>query len=345
MSRPVYLVGSVPMADAGEVFRTIGGKLGSHLRWLPDGETGERLDWITWLEPIFRDDPALMPSGKLFRVHDGADPHVRYTLRPGKKPSDVTFANLFYADKAIQSYAALREAKRDGAVPAHVKLQVDLVPAHSVLWLYVEDDLQAALDPIYNAAVKREIDKIAAAIPASDVAIQLDVASAVFARLQRGQASSYGATKSDMQARFADILIDLAGHVPAGIDLLFHFCYGDANHKHVVEPTDMGDMVDLANELTRRVPRPIQLIHMPVPRDRSDDAYFEPLRRLALSAETLLVLGLVHHTDGLDGTRRRMATAQRYRRDFGIGTECGFGRRRVETIPELIDIHAKAAEV
>ncbi len=345
MSRPVYLVGSVPMADAEAVFRTIGGRLGPHLKWLPDGETGERLDWITWLEPIFRDDPALMPSGKMFRVHEGADPHVRYMLRPGKKPSDVAFANLYYADKAIKSYATLSRLKREGIVPAHVKLQVDLVPAHSVLWLYIEDDLQPALDPIYNQAVKREMDKLAAAIPSSDLAIQLDVASAVFARLQRGQASSYGASKADMQARFADILIDLAGHVPASVDLLFHFCYGDANHKHVVEPTAMGDMVDLANELARRVPRSIQMIHMPVPRDRSDDAYFEPLRRLALSPETLLVLGLIHHTDGLAGTRRRMETAKRYRPEFGIATECGFGRRRVETIPDLIDLHAQAAEV
>ena len=130
-----------------------------------------------------------------------------------------------------------------------------------------------------------------------------------------------------------------------GVDLLFHFCYGDANHKHVVEPTDMADMVDLANELTRRVSRPIQMIHMPVPRDRSDDAYFEPLRRLALPPATLLCLGLVHHTDGLDGTRRRIEAAQRYRCDFGIATECGFGRRRPETIADLIDIHAQAADL
>jgi hypothetical protein len=27
--------------------------LGPHLKSIPDGETGERLDWITWLEPVF----------------------------------------------------------------------------------------------------------------------------------------------------------------------------------------------------------------------------------------------------------------------------------------------------
>lgn len=344
MTRTVYLVGSVPMSSAETAMRAVAGRLAPNLKWLPDGETGERLDWITWLEPIFRDNPALMPSGRMFRVHEGADPHVRYMLRPGKTVEDIKLDNLLYADTAIQSYAAFTKLKREGVIPAAVKLQVDLVPAHSVLWLFVEDDLQAGLDPIYNAAVKCEMDKLAKAIPADQLAIQLDVASAVFARLQRGEPSSYGASKIDMQARFADILVDLAGHVARDIDLLLHFCYGDANHKHVVEPTDMGDMVELANALSARIARPIQLIHMPVPRDRSDPAYFVPLRRLRLQPETLLCLGLVHHTDGIEGTRQRLETACQFRSDFAIATECGFGRRRPDTIPELLEIHARAAE-
>ena len=63
----------------------------------------------------------------------------------------------------------------------------------------------------------------------------------------------------------------------------------------------MGDMVEFANRVARQIKRPIQLIHMPVPRNRADDAYFEPLRKLKLRPETQLCLGLVHHTDGLDG--------------------------------------------
>lgn len=343
MARTVYLVGSVPLSSAEEVFRTVAGTLGDRLKWLPDGETGERLDWITWLEPIFAASSALEPSGRMFQVHAGASPHTRYTLKPGKRVEDVTFDNLFYADNAIASYAVFSKLKRDGVIPGHVKFQCDLVPAHSVLWLYVEDDLQAALDPIYNQAVKREIDKLARAIPSSELAIQFDVASAVFARLERAQASSYGADKQETQQRFSDILVDLAMHVPADIDLLFHFCYGDAGHKHVVEPTDMADMVAMANSLSRRITRPIQLIHMPVPRDRSDDAYFEPLRGLELQPQTGVCLGLVHYTDGIEGTRRRLNVARRFVPEFAIGTECGFGRRQPETIPALLDIHAVAA--
>ena len=156
------------------------------------------------------------------------------------------------------------------------------MPAHSVIWLFLVDALHAPIDPLYNDALKREIDKIAAAIPHDELAIQFDVASAVFARLERNEASSYGRSKAEMQDTFANILVDLGNRVPADVDLLYHLCYGDSNHRHVVEPTDMADMVDFANRVSRQIARPIQLIHMPVPRNRSDDAYFAPLQRLKL---------------------------------------------------------------
>jgi hypothetical protein len=135
----------------------------------------------------------------------------------------------------------------------------------------------------------------------------------------------------------------LAEHVPAGIELLFHFCYGDAGHRHVVEPTDMGDMVEFANRLSRQVTRAIHLVHMPVPRNRADEAYFAPLERLKLEAGTELCLGLIHHSDGVDGTMRRLATAKKFRSAFSLATECGFGRREPATLPQLLRIHAQVA--
>jgi hypothetical protein len=343
MARGVHLVGSVPLSNACEVFETVSAVLGPWLKRMPDGETGERSDWITWLEPVFAESPTLERSDEVFRVHPTATPRIRYRLKRGTSAAQVTFNNLFYADIAARSYREFAELKRQAKISARCRFQVDLVPAHSVLWLYLQDDLHAPLDPVYNAALKREIDKIAAAIPHDQLAIQFDVASAVFARLQRGDANSYGRTKAEMQDSFTGILSDLGNHVPVGIELMFHFCYGDSNHRHVVEPTDMGDMVELANRLTKRIRRPIDLIHMPVPRDRSDDAYFAPLKRLALASATELSLGLVHYTDGIAGTRKRLATAKKHVKDFSIATECGFGRRPPETIPELLRVHAEAA--
>jgi hypothetical protein len=345
MSRSVHLVGSVPLADAAAVFETVGAALGPRLKRIPDGETGERGDWITWLEPVFAKHPKLEKSDELFRLHAAATPRIRYRLKRGVIPDDITFENLFYADNAARSYKAFVKARDEGKIPKGCKFQVDLVPAHSVIWMFLQDDLHASLDPIYNDAVKHEIEKLQATIPHDDLAIQFDVASAVFARLERNDKSAYGQSKEEMYEKFSSILIDLANHVPKTIELLFHFCYGDSNHRHVVEPTDMADMVELANRLTYGIRRPIQLIHMPVPRNRTDDAYFAPLKDLSLNPETELSLGLVHHTDGLAGTKARMTAAQKVVRDFSIATECGFGRRDPATLPELLRIHAQAADL
>jgi len=99
----------------------------------------------------------------------------------------------------------------------------------------------------------------------------------------------------------------------------------------------------VANAISAGVTRTINWIHMPVPRDRSDDAYFAPLRNLKLHPETELYLGLVHFTDGVEGTRQRIATAVQYVPTFGVATECGLGRRPPETIATLLRIHSEVA--
>ena len=345
MSHDVYLVGSVPLGNAEQVFRTVSAAFGSKLKRVPDGETGERSDWITWLRPVFSENPAFELSDEIFRLHETAPPVRRYKLRPGYSIQDVKINNLFYADIAANSYRTFRKLKDAGEIPPGTRFQVDLVPAHSVIWLFLVDELHAPIDPLYNEALKHEVEKIAATIPHQELAIQFDVASAVFARLQREQVGAYGRTKAEMQKTFSNILVDLGNRVPASIQLLFHLCYGDSNHRHVVEPKDMGDMVDFTNRITAGIKRPINLVHMPVPRDRSDDDYFAPLANLRLRSETELCLGLVHYTDGIEGTKRRLATARKYAPAFSIATECGFGRRKPETIPELLRIHAAAAEI
>ncbi len=342
--RGIYLVGSVPMSNEEEVFRRVGGTLGDKLRWLPDGETGPRRDWIAHLEKVFSSNPALTPADEIFRLHPEAPPRQRYKLSPGRTVSDIQFPNLGYADDALRSYATFARLKAEGVLPPTLKFQVDLVPAHSVLWLFLVDELHMTVDPIYNRAVVRELGRILDAIPHQELAIQFDVASAVFARLERGASTPYGENKQDMQANFSRIMLDLANRVPADVDLLFHFCYGDSNHKHVVEPTDVSDMVEFANRLIVGLKRPPTLIHMPVPRNRKDEAYFAPLRSLKLPPDTSLALGLVHHTDGVEGSRERLSIARKFADRFLVATECGFGRRAPETIQRLLEIHRDVAE-
>jgi hypothetical protein len=67
---------------------------------------------------------------------------------------------------------------------------------------------------------------------------------------------------------------------------------------------------------------------MPVPIDRTDEAFYAPLKNLRLGPKTELYLGLVHAQDGVDGTRRRMETAKKFASRFGIASECGISRGR-----------------
>jgi hypothetical protein len=138
-------------------------------------------------------------------------------------------------------------------------------------------------------------------------------------------------------------MLALSDLVPDSVDLLYHLCYGDNNHKHVLEPSSLADCVAFANRITQGSARPVQLFHMPVPRDRADDAYFAPLEALRLAPESRLSLGLVHYSDGVAGARRRLAAAGTHAHDFLVATECGFGRRDPATIPDLLRLHAEIA--
>src|SRR5258708_14641611 len=180
MSRDVYLVGSVPMVNASEVFAKVSAALGSRLSWLADGEMGERADSITWLEAVFAEHPAFTKSGEFFRIHATGAGRERYMLRAGIAPRDVRFDNLFYADIAKASYAVFKRLKDAGSISADTKFQVDRAPAHSVIWMFLTGALQAAIAPIYKDALKREIDNHAGAIPNGGLASQFDVASASF---------------------------------------------------------------------------------------------------------------------------------------------------------------------
>ena len=115
--------------------------------------------------------------------------------------------------------------------------------------------------------------------------------------------------------------------MPKTVELGTTLRYGDGGHRDFTQPKDTDLLVSVANALCTGLKR-TGLLDSPAgrPSERHDAAYFAPLHGLELQAETDLYLGLVHYTDGLEGTRRRMATAARVVEDFGIATECGLGR-------------------
>ena len=184
-----------------------------------------------------------------------------------------------------------------------------------------------------------ELARITVAIPRDELSIQWDTATE-FAILEGVMPTFLEVSRSEILER----LMRLGNRVPVPAEMGYHLCYGDAGHKHFKEPEDTGKLVKVANAIGAAIRRPINWIHLPVPRNRSDGAYYAPLHHLHLSPETELYLGVVHFTDGVQGTLERIKVAQQFVSDFGVATECGFGRRPPDTIPALLRIHSQVAE-
>jgi hypothetical protein len=341
----IHLVGSVPLATAAEVFDTLGSALGPALLRMPDGETGDRRSWLGWLEPVFSTHPDFERTSEINRSNARGQPTFRYRLRAGVSARDVHFHNLAHASYARESYRVFAERKQKGRIPGRVRFMFPMANPVSVIDRFLKPEHRDEIEPRYEDALRAQIDEMVAEIPRDQLAIQWDIASAVFDPLERNEPGRFGATKEEAIRNFSQRFVRHGGWIPEDVDLIYHLCYGDFGHRHTIDPSSTEDMVAIANAISRDIGRSVQLFHMPVPRHRGDDAYFKPLERLRLRPETRLSLGLIHHTDGVEGARRRIAAATRYVSDFLVATECGFGRRPVETIPELLRIHAEVAGI
>jgi len=339
--RSVQLVGSVPLPTTEEVFRLLAGALGTLAKRLPDGETGKRSYWITSQAYLLARDPQFEPAGHNWDPDSGDVPESgapKYRLRAGVAPREVSIPPLGYAAAARESYALFARLKRDGVIDRSVRFQVSLPTPLAFIAGLIDPASQAAVAPALEACIQEELRQILGDIPHCELAVQWDVCLEIF--ILEGLRQVYFPEPFDgCVAR----LVALGNAVPADVELGYHFCYGDFRHKHGVEPKDAALMVDMTNALVAGLARPVSWVHYPVPRNRADDAYYAPLARLRLPPESEVYLGLVHNTDGLEGSRRRLETARRHRAAFGVATECGFGRRPAETLPHLLKIHADLA--
>jgi len=327
-----HLVGSTPCDTAEESFRIAMENLGNHLKRLPDGEVGERDTWIRWQNKRIGQSEQMRVSD----VENIYVPFRPYEVVPGTTyADDIKFPNLGYGDAAIASYAVFEKLLREGVISGDKRFMVGLPTPLSVAVFYVEPSSRELFEQAYGRALGQELDKILAAIPSDRLAIQWEVVS------------EFGLLEGLMNNHLADNMLDtittrlarLVDLLPSNVEAGIHLCYGDSGHKHFIEPTDAGHLVDVTNGIAAKVSRAISWIHMPVPRERDDANYFAPLSGLRLGDETELYLGLVHMTGGVQDTRRRLAAASAVISDFGIATECGLGRRSRETIPGLLGIH------
>jgi hypothetical protein len=199
-----------------------------------------------------------------------------------------------------------------------------------------------AIEASYEKAMIREAEAVIAAIPHKDLCIQWDICIEMVAFDGR---TPYLPSFPHMDKFFGERFGRLTQVIPYTVELGFHLCYGDLDAKHAIEPIDATKLVEMTHLIIASVKHPIAYFHMPVPINRTDDAYFAPLTNLKLPPETELFLGLIHAKDGVIGAKQRMKAAQKYVHNFGIASECGISRARTaETVNEILRVHAAVAE-
>ncbi len=339
-----HLTGSVNYDDAERTMRTVAGILGDHVRRVPDGEVGKRFHWIMFqpdvlgaAEGIERvgEEPIPFPAGIDARP---------LRLAPGADPAAIVLPPLGYAAAALESYPLFVRLREEGALRAGTRFQVSLPTPVAVVSSFFQGEDRAAIEPVYADALLGELEQICAGIPHRDLAIQWDVASEM--GIIEG-ASGYGAPmrawwSGDVPDGAVTRLAALVDAVPGDVEVGVHLCYGDAGEKHFIEPTDSANLVQVANALVATAARRLSWLHLPVPIDRDDAAYFAPLADLAPVDE--LYLGLVHREDGVAGARRRIAAAATaVRQPYGVATECGIGRAPQGTTEDILRTHAEVA--
>jgi methionine synthase II (cobalamin-independent) len=343
MTAGVHLIGSVPLADTECVFRTVAGVLGPYLRRLPDGETGERRRWI-WFQramlerhPAIEVDPTVPPfvlrqwDGKVLRE----TPLLRF--REGVDPDTVVF-ETGYAAAALESFEVFGRLQAEGVISTSVRFQVCLPTPMASAYMYVSPPARDAYMEVYEYALRSALDEIVSSIPHHRLAIQWDVCQEVL--IHEG---FFPDRPADYARAIAAELARLGDAVPPDVELGYHLCYGSPADEHLVMPRDMAVMVSMANDVRRALTRRIDFLHMPVPKGRTDAAYFKPLTALSPSPATTVYLGLIHHDDHA-GDLARMDAARAFLPAFGVASECGWGRTDPQRVPGLLDSHRLAAQ-
>lgn len=332
-----HLVGSIP-EDTPEAAMTAAlERLGPHLRWLPDGETGPRRDWIVHLIDSFRAHPdlELKRDGQwtdyddvpVFRVRDG------HTLT-------ATALDLGYASAFEHGFPVFARLRAEHNRP-DLAFQVG-IPGDFDLALFTF----GPSGPFRHRAPFREatLAEIAAihSRAGDEVVFQIEVpAELIFVARMPPPA------QPAMAAYLARGITSLAGAAPVGVRFGVHLCLGDMNHRALARMRDVRPLVQLANAIAARWPsgRPLEFVHAPLaaaaeppPNQRR---FYQPLEELRLDPSVALVAGFIHEGLSLKANRAlHQHLGELLDRPVGVATTCGLGRRDPAAALETMDLAA-----
>ena len=329
-----YLTGSINVPTVEDAFTLVGARLQPGVTRVPDGEPGERANWVLTQAKHFLENPTL-------DVVDG-----RARVRAGVP---VSFEPVDYHSVAAESYRKFVAARREGVLATDSRFLVSIPTPFNAVNSFAEWDSQVQIAYAYEQALRESVHRLQELIPPSDLAIQWDLPTEL-ATIEGWFANPYGDVEPILAATAR-----LAAWVHDDAELTFHFCYGDSKFgaspfmgdppdeeaaarggRHVL-PRDTSAIATLANGLSRHIARRIDAIHAATVTTWNRRAHWQPLSALATEPGTEFYLGLLHADDGAAGALDRAALAAEFLPHFGIGTECGLGRHTPEQLDAVLD--------
>ena len=344
MKKPVHLVGSVAMATCEEVFERLSQTVGPCISRIPDGETGKRSRWIFFQREMLMEHPDIEidPTVPKLEIREWNGRLLRalplFRFKDGTDSQSIGF-ETGYDRAALDSYGVFQTMRSNGRIPEGIRFQVCLPTPMSTAYMYTSHKAHHDFINVYERSLLTALEKILDGIPHEDLAIQYDVCQEVLIF-----EDYFPHRPDDYKQQIFDLLGRLGDAVPEDVELGYHLCYGSPADEHLVMPRDAGILVEMLNGIDAAVTRKIEFLHVPVPRDRTDDGYFQPLQDLDIDRDIELYLGLIHHDDEA-GDAARIDTARKFLDEFGISTECGWGRTDPARVPGLLDSHRKQARL
>lgn len=339
--RLAHLVGSIPADDGDAAMAMAREMLGGRLRWLPDGETGDRFHWVVGIVEKLRTHPDL----EIAKDGDWSDydKTPRFRVRKGHtlRASSLDFGHVAAFE---ESYPIFKRIKAEGGNP-ELTFQSG-VPGDLDMAAFVLGPLGAlrGRKPFHEATVD-EVRRIHA-IGGDDVVFQIEVPlELVF--VARAPALIRGLVARKM----GKIVAQIAADSPAGARFGIHLCLGDMNHKSLVNMKDMSPVVALGNAIVDAWPkgRPLEFVHAPFSgasqAPPTDSAYYAPLSKLDLRGARF-VAGFAYEHQDLEAQRRLLDTIESaYGGRVDVSAACGLGRRSPEEARASMERARQLAEV
>ena len=337
--RTVHVVGSVPADSPKDAFGILREELGDRLGpTTPDGQTGDRLNWIYRIVEALRGHPHV----ELIRDGTWSDYSdiPAFRVRKGRR---LRWVDLDY-------FAALERSWPDFVefnTGASRTLQVGIPsPAGLAYVTFGMNPARAATNlAVFREATIREIAAMHTHTRGEVVfQLELPIELATISRLPL-------AARKVMATRLASEVLRLVESAPRKARFGLHICLGDLNQRALANPDNTRPAVLLANAIMADWPpgRSLDYVHVGLAAGAEpptlEPDYYAPLKTLWIPPEVRFVGGFIHEKRSVEELLMiRDELEHILDRSIDVAASCGLGRRDPTTARQNLRLARAVAE-